>query len=969
MSNSVNPKLLLPWGKWGGSGEPILPLIGHMIDTSAVASVIWDTWMSNPAKTLLQDSWGLTRAKAKKYFCFLAGSHDIGKTDPIFQGQLNRATAGGFANYFEKLNREELKILEGLRVPKVDDPQWPRYRHEARSGEAIYAQELASGWSCAAIAGHHGRFQLSDENDNKYASDKYSKVLRESDWGNLQENILQELLKVNKISISLLEEVNINFRGRDKENLSEKNKRQKLIALATPFLSGAIILCDWLASDDNFVSISPKDTLNKDLAKYYKIRQSQALSKIEDWIGRSHAPLGEFSEVFPHIESKPRPAQQWLIDNKKKLSKEQGLTIITIPMGEGKTEIALYLHALGHANYKDSLIFALPTMATANSMFNRVQDFYKSMPATRGHLAHGQAMFNSFYNPSSAIPSNICGNEHEGEENNYGKAQEAGISPSRFFSGAHRALTAPVTVSTCDQVLAAAVSHKYVQLRMASLASKHIILDEVHTYDAYQYHLLERLLGWLGYAGGRVTILTATLPTEKLTRLLKAWKIGEGRRIVERGKSNLSSATPRKEEREVSLGQYPSITTLYKGKKAHAPIIASKSFILNMLYQNVSSEKDIRIEDSIIYIKKRIEEIREINPYARIGVITNTVGGSIGICEGLLDYNPLLLHSRMTTKHRTEKTEEILNKLSKGSNSDPCLVIGTQIIEASLDIDFDYLITEMAPMSSLLQRSGRLWRHSEISKEGKWSHPSNLTYRRQGGPTLEVLVSFNEEKIDKGNSLPYSVAEIANTWRAMEFGALNAINIPNDVQSLVDKANVDWESIDDSELSSLFDYSEDMASFISKNEDKKRQAENTGVNIKTFNSWKDEDWATNSSLSRITAGKIWRLEAQTRLQDTYTVKFLILDPSGELGWSGSRDSLCTGKSISFDIVKEALNFIVPASGVIAKKLETKLLENNNIPKNWEKAHVLVKESLPVPISLLEELGFIYHPLYGLTEKE
>jgi CRISPR-associated endonuclease/helicase Cas3 len=697
-----------------------------------------------------------------------------------------------------------------------------------------------------------------------------------------------------------------------------------------PILTGLVVLADWLASDESFLSFSPLEKLTENPQDYLLARKAQALNSVYEQLGHSAKKSGDFKGLFAFDAD--RPVQRWV----ENVDHGPGLTIVAVPAGEGKTEPALWIHS-ARTDLNEGLMFALPTTATADAMFERVQSFYKGTDAL-ANITHGRAILNAFYAGSGAQPTNICGEDSNDAD------PAIGLRPSSWFSGRHRGLTAPITVGTCDQVLAASLSHKFLPVRLTSLANKHVILDEIHTYDPYQQRLLVRLLGWLGFYHSRVTLLSATLPRQRLVECMDAYLDGWNR-----------FSNPRPSMKDQLDFEYPGVvrTTPEGGIE----VIKLKS------YREYTHEIDVlSIEGIDDTFNQGTAELADKfwNPDTckRVGVIVNTVDRAQRITRVLreMGHDALLLHSRMTANQRARATDALMHACGKNTSGGAVMLVSTQIAEASLDIDLDLLITDIAPMASLIQRFGRQWRHSKRGSDGVWKHPEHLWYR-SGNPRAFVLVPRDDNgALHPRAHYPYTRAEINKTLQeaeALDQGNRRGLQIPGDIQAAVDAANVSWEDLvkgEDESLTELMGHLAKVSSAI-------QSAKLAGVDAKSLaTSWRqDGDWEDNSTLYQLTVGTLWHEEAVTRLREAETVQLLVCDPSGanDLAWFGTTESILAVHEL--ERIKEVLSYVIPVSGALARELRA--VASPLIPAGWDnQSSALIQSLLPISITSLEEIA-------------
>jgi len=348
------------------------------------------------------------------------------------------------------------------------------------------------------------------------------------------------------------------------------------------------------------------------------------------------------------------------------------LLIVEAPMGEGKTELALLAHlrlqaALGHRG----MYIGLPTQATGNAMFDRTLRFLREFGSSERldiQLAHGGALLDERLIELRGV---------------HGEAGDS-IRSSAWFSQRRRPLISPYGVGTIDQALLATLNVKHHFVRLWGLANRVVVLDEVHAYDTYTSGLIESLLRWLRALGCSVVLMSATLPRNKRDAFVQAW-------------GATSSESP-------ALA-YPRILSVGDG--------------------GVQGESYTSREMAPIALHALDEELDSLAGYAadqvsRGGcgaVIVNTVDRAQQLYVKLQalvasDVTLMLFHARYPADERSIREHTVLDAFGKdGQRPERALLVATQVVEQSLDIDFDFLITDLAPVDLLLQRAGRLHRH------------------------------------------------------------------------------------------------------------------------------------------------------------------------------------------------------------------------------------------------------------------
>jgi CRISPR-associated endonuclease/helicase Cas3 len=375
-------------------------------------------------------------------------------------------------------------------------------------------------------------------------------------------------------------------------------------------------------------------------------------------------------------------------------------------------------------------------------------------------LMHGKAQFNRMFQ-SLAVGSNINIDD------------ETDVYVHEWFTGRKRAMLDDFVVGTIDQLLLAALKQKHVMMRHLGLANKIVIIDECHAFDAYMNCYLERALNWLGTYGVPVVLLSATLPAEKRRMVIEAYCNQRVQSAAKRGMSDPlgrsrgdlpSSQGVRSEIPEwVSSRAYPLVTYTDGRKVRQAAVSSSAS----------SKQVDIEILDDA-EISNKLSFLLSDGGCA--GIIVNSVRRAQQLARLLKDTfgeeEVHLLHSRFLTPDRIAKEETLLRELGKPSVSRirPAMriIVGTQVLEQSLDIDFDVLITDICPMDLLLQRIGRLHRH-----------------RRQRPPRLQralcLVTGITEDGFDSASTAIYGEYLLMRTKACLP----ERLKLPDDIPNLV----------------------------------------------------------------------------------------------------------------------------------------------------------------------------------------
>jgi CRISPR-associated endonuclease/helicase Cas3 len=349
-------------------------------------------------------------------------------------------------------------------------------------------------------------------------------------------------------------------------------------------------------------------------------------------------------------------------------------------MGMGKTEAALAAaYELIRTGQASGLYFALPTQATSNRIHERVTKFLHHAQTSAPRLIHSGSWL---VEKEMRFPR-IEARQPEGQQS----------AARDWFASSKRALMAPFGVGTVDQALLGVIAVQHFFVRHFALAGKVVVLDEVHSYDVFTGTLIEALIGALVKLRCTVIILSATLTRERREKLLGAAG-GTHTGTVRDGA--VSGEDP-----------FPLITGVAGGRAITPHPVTGPP---------AGPPVGLRFgaEDELLG-----EAVEAARAGACVLWICNTVDRALATyramcaerCEG--DPPVGLLHSRFPFYRRQELEEDWMKKLGKDRGFRPrgCLLVSTQIVEQSVDLDADLLISELAPTDMLFQRLGRLWRH------------------------------------------------------------------------------------------------------------------------------------------------------------------------------------------------------------------------------------------------------------------
>lgn len=442
-----------------------------------------------------------------------------------------------------------------------------------------------------------------------------------------------------------------------------------------------------------------------------------------------------FAEVFDpvHLKMSPREAQSLFIDQVK----SAGVYILEAQMGMGKTEAALYAaYKLLAEEKATGIYFALPTQLTSNKIYDRFNHFLEQIVSTEtpklSLLLHSGAWL-----LDTAM----------GEEGSPGGS---------WFNQSKRGLLAPFAVGTIDQALMAVMNVKHGFVRAFGLAGKVVILDEVHSYDLYTGTILNELVAFLRQINCTVIILSATLSQSRREALLQQPATSSDYPLIT-AKSALEESSL--VEIGVSALDGPAVSL----KSCHQDELALEEAL-----------KRAEQGQQVLWIENTVAEAQQ--RYLDLASRATQLGCEVG-----------LLHSRFTPQDRANNESRWVSLYGKSGrqNRGKCgrILIGTQVLEQSLDIDADFLVSRFAPTDMLLQRLGRLWRHTDTPRNASAQPECWLL-----APSLDAALVNPRSAFGASEKVyaPYVLCRSLEAWQE-----LNSIRLPSDIRPLIDQTYVD----------------------------------------------------------------------------------------------------------------------------------------------------------------------------------
>jgi len=478
------------------------------------------------------------------------------------------------------------------------------------------------------------------------------------------------------------------------------------------WLAGFTVLCDWLGSARAAESFSNRP---QSLADYWEAVQPWAEERIRQagLLPSSPAPTFGLQDCFAGtgaVEIQPTPLQARAAA--LPLGDGPQLFLLEDVTGAGKTEAALLLaQRLMAAGRATGIYFALPTMATSNAMYERLRHVYRRLYALASEpslvLAHSASRLSDTFMDSLAASGTAAYGDHTLSADAHCNAWLA--------DNRKKALLADVGVGTIDQALLAILPARHQSLRLLGLLDKVLLVDEVHACDAYMQTLLCELLRAHASAGGSAILLSATLSRTQRRALSQAFADGLG---VERPVL-----------RHTAVDDYPLLSHFHATGSAEYRVATRNSVRRRVQTGILDSEDAVAAEivnavaegQCVCWIRNTVDDARQ---------------GLALLREHLADDCLDLFHARFALGDRLAVEQRVLARFGPASTAEERrgrVLVATQVVEQSLDLDFDLMVTDIAPIDLIIQRAGRLRRHRRDSEGSPIDGPD-----QRGAPRLLI---------------------------------------------------------------------------------------------------------------------------------------------------------------------------------------------------------------------------------------
>ena len=654
--------------------DPYKSLYHHMYETACTAKAFLEDTSYFPLldqfRTVFETD--MSDAELIGTLSFFIGLHDIGKAWPDFQLKGEGNTDPHVIREFELMESKGMLSKRERRCMTAE-----KFRHEL-SSSIVIERFLASQHidrqtvKCARVSyeNHH----IADhERDRDEIEECFNVLNTRNEWITIQNQLIEKMAA----------EFN--------PCLSFRIASQEYGLFIADFLA-FLYKCDWIAS--SLFNAEEQQCSDKD----YRRNIDRILEGYIREIGIETRDLPaqdlSLTEVFPALATCQLRPLQVKAQDLGNSAPDFDCTVIEDLTGAGKTEAGFYLaYKAMLAKKKSGIFFALPTNATEQAMNPRIQQ------AVDAIYRQNNAYSVSHASGLSWITDTLSACEDREERQFYASQKET-------------KLMMPYATGTVDQIEMSVLNRKYMLISLMDLSCKAVIIDEMHAYDAYMRGILVTALKWLRKNNVPVVIMSATLPS-----------------LIMREIHSVYSDIP-----FVASDAYPLITQYRCGNRTEMPVEACESRTYN-IHMIQTDFKSSTLLDTVSNLAE--EKIRE---GGNCVCIMNTVKSATELYEQMKDRFPdteiYLFHGRNTMENKASIASMLLDKYGKagklkGNRPKRSIVVATQIVEQSIDLDFDFMITELAPIDLLLQRFGRWHRHDDagtVRENKNSSSPIEVLY-------------------------------------------------------------------------------------------------------------------------------------------------------------------------------------------------------------------------------------------------
>ncbi|MGW6309024.1 CRISPR-associated endonuclease Cas3'' [Streptomyces niveus] len=765
---------LSPWGKFDPLTLTGYPLLFHLIDVGAVAGELWDRYLVPSQRALIARGLGVPQEQARSMVAFLAAMHDVGKLIPFFQCGAKTA---------------RLRLGEDLLADTGPVVTLGHARASMHIGLGLLAEagfERAGSDSPAVraaqcLGGHHGRF-LQVDVDQGASDGRVEATLGGPSWQDLRRRyarLLWHLFGVERAPGSLSAE-------------------------AAVLITGVTMVADRLSSQRHFWlprAHTPAFGANE---HYSQAREHARQEVTSSGLERFALEETAFSAAHRGLE-RPNALQASVLQELPALVRERGagIAVVTDAMGAGKSVTALEMARIFNEHCgTQGVAWLLPATAAADHTYEVLDRYVRAHRPQRAPvtLVHSHAWLNEAYadrilkaGAGSVLdgPGDDAGEGGDEEEHGPGPA-----GPDTWLSGWDRALLAQFTVATVDQAQMAVLPVRHSAMRLLAMSGRTVIIDEAHALSSFSHLQLLRLLNWLGALGTPVVVLSATLPASTAQELVRAYLSGAGHRPAALDGASLAPGYPGWVFADAATATRHRMGETASDRHAAASRRQVRIRVLDVTYRRLGTPgRTVEAGERLEAAARAVEQV------VTGGGCASVVCQSVADAQDTLAYlrrrwpeaasDMVLVHARAPGRRKERALRRLRRVLGPdGPRPDRMIVVTTSLLDTSLDIDVDLMVSDLASIARLLQRLGRLGRftHRWAGEQGR--RPA--WWNREGGPCLTVLHPVNSRgatTLPPGWGSVEPAAVLHATARLLPCLDAADLTVPDMVQPLVEEVH------------------------------------------------------------------------------------------------------------------------------------------------------------------------------------
>ena len=767
---------LSPWGKFDRSVMAVYSLLFHMLDVAAIAGEVWDRVLTERQRRVIADGLEVTLGEARALVAFFAGLHDLGKLS-----RFQECEAHPWARVSEVL--------------RADTCGWVRMPHTRASMHCVLGLLAELGYRDATnsspavrvaqiVGAHHGRYLQVDVHGAASAA-RVQADLGGARWQDLRRRYLllvRHLTGANAVPV-------------------------RVSVPAAVLMTGVGVLADRLASQRHYW-LPKAQAPAFGAAEHYQGAVKDAREVVDrSGLARVTLPLTPFTQAHPRLGA-PNALQASLMEQLPPMvsQKGPGIVVVTDATGGGKSVAALEAARIFNTYCGTAgVAWLLPTTATTDAAYDTLEAYVAAHRPERAPvtLVHNHSGQNSAYTDPqpAADQTEACDDCEQDTEPGEGEvnAEQRATAPEGWLRSWDRALLAQFTAATHDQALMAVLPVHFNFLRMLALSGKTVIIDEAHAVTTFTQQLLNRLLHWLGAFGCPVVVLSATLPASASGELVRSYLNGAGhsRHVL----ADRLLAPPYPGWLFAAASDAATTVITPQAQTEHAAKQRRAATIHLARVQRASDDTALpgTADERLACIAEKIV------PVAARGGCAAVECATVADAQSTYQYlrrtltwpdgpgDLVLLHARLPGYRREAITRAVRAALGPvGPRPDRMVVVTTSLLDMSLDVDVDIMVSDLASLARLLQRLGRLWRFQKL-----WGPDENRRRRPRWmqdmkGPRMTVLHPVDEH----GRTV------IPVSWRTLEPAFLThstaallsepaerSLTLPDQVQDLIEQVH------------------------------------------------------------------------------------------------------------------------------------------------------------------------------------